>query len=132
MNEHITQSRSLKLTPLETEKYSCRRRYSKDVHGTKCQELTIVWLTHSLHNNKARIRCHTTTFFPSLSSLLYSLISSPLSSLLYSLLSVFSSPLLPSSRMGWDFRGGPPPLARVSSSQDHLQQDHRDQICEDA
>jgi hypothetical protein len=35
--------------------YRCR--YSKDVHRTKCQELTIARLTHSLYTTKiARIR----------------------------------------------------------------------------
>ena len=38
--------------------YCCR--YSKDVHRTKCQALTIVRFTHSPYTTKiARIRCHT-------------------------------------------------------------------------
>ena len=39
--------------------YRCR--YSKDVHGTKCQSPTIARLTQSLYTAKtARIRCYTT------------------------------------------------------------------------
>ena len=42
------------------------RRYSKDVHRTECQALTITRLTHHLYTTKiARIKCYTmlsTTF----------------------------------------------------------------------
>ena len=42
----------------EKQQYRCR--YIKDVHRTKCQALTIAWLTHSPYTTKiGKIRCCT-------------------------------------------------------------------------